>query len=61
MDVAISPPQSPRWGWFMKSTNRALPQLAELVIVAIFGRLIGLTQPFVFQALVDKVLPMSKP
>ncbi|MCP4071057.1 MAG: peptidase domain-containing ABC transporter [Hyphomicrobiales bacterium] len=46
--------------WFLKSTSRYTYLIVELIIIAIVIRLLGLVQPFVFQALIDRVLPFQR-
>ncbi|PYE86459.1 ABC transporter transmembrane protein [Phyllobacterium leguminum] len=46
--------------WFTKSTFRYTPYLVELAVIAIVLRLLGLVQPFVFQAIIDRVLPFQR-
>jgi ATP-binding cassette, subfamily B, bacterial HlyB/CyaB len=47
-------------GWFTRSTFRFTPLLFELLVIAIVLRLIGLVEPFVFQTLIDRVLPFQR-
>jgi ATP-binding cassette, subfamily B, bacterial HlyB/CyaB len=46
--------------WFTQSTFRFTPLLIELLAVAVVVRLIGLVEPFVFQTLIDRVLPFQR-
>ncbi|OCO98234.1 ABC transporter [Ensifer sp. LC13] len=46
--------------WFTQSTFRYTPFIAELMVVAVVIRLLGLVQPFVFQAIIDRVLPFQR-
>jgi subfamily B ATP-binding cassette protein HlyB/CyaB len=46
--------------WFTKSTLKFTPFIIELMVIAIVIRLIGLVQPFVFQTLIDRVLPFQR-
>ena len=46
--------------WFTRSTRRYIHLIFELVVIAIVIRLIGLVQPFVFQTLIDRVLPFQR-
>ena len=48
------------FSWFARSFTGAYGSIIELLILSIVIRLIGLIQPFVFQALVDKVLPFHR-
>jgi ATP-binding cassette, subfamily B, bacterial HlyB/CyaB len=46
--------------WFTKSTLRFTPLILELMVIATVIRLIGLIEPFVFQTLIDRVLPFQR-
>ncbi|WP_164838067.1 peptidase domain-containing ABC transporter [Sinorhizobium meliloti] len=46
--------------WFTRTTFFYTPLMIELMIVAIVMRLLGLVQPFVFQAVIDRVLPLQR-
>lgn len=46
--------------WFTRTTFFYTPLMIELMIVAIVMRLLGLVQPFVFQAVIDRVLPFQR-
>jgi ATP-binding cassette, subfamily B, bacterial HlyB/CyaB len=46
--------------WFTRSTFRFTPLLIELLAIAVVVRLIGLVEPFVFQTLIDRVLPFQR-
>ncbi len=46
--------------WFTKSTFKFTPLLLELTIIAIVVRLIGMIQSFVFQTLIDRVIPFQR-
>lgn len=46
--------------WFTQSTFKYTPYLIELAIIAVVLRLLGLVQPFVFQAIIDRVLPFQR-
>ncbi|WP_375154778.1 peptidase domain-containing ABC transporter [Ensifer sp. ENS05] len=46
--------------WFTQSTFRYTPLIVELMVVAVVIRLLGLVQPFVFQAIIDRVLPFQR-
>ncbi|SDA87760.1 hypothetical protein SAMN03159448_04020 [Sinorhizobium sp. NFACC03] len=46
--------------WFTKSTLKYTPLLAETMVIAIVLRLLGLVEPFVFQAIIDRVLPFHR-
>ncbi|MBF2761611.1 MAG: peptidase domain-containing ABC transporter [Ectothiorhodospiraceae bacterium AqS1] len=46
--------------WFITTLRRYVPLYAELFVVAIFLRLIGLLEPFIFQVIIDRVLPFQR-
>lgn len=46
--------------WFTQSTSRYTPLILELVAITIVLRLLGLVQPFAFQAIIDRVLPFQR-
>jgi ATP-binding cassette, subfamily B, bacterial HlyB/CyaB len=46
--------------WFTKSTFRYTPLVAEIMVLAVVLRLLGLVQPFLFQTLIDRVLPFQR-
>lgn len=46
--------------WFTRSTFRYTPAVLELMVIAIVLRLMGLIQPFVFQTIIDRVLPFQR-
>ncbi|SDA68921.1 ATP-binding cassette, subfamily B, HlyB/CyaB [Sinorhizobium sp. NFACC03] len=46
--------------WFTKSTLRYTPLIAETMVIAIVLRLLGLVEPFVFQTIIDRVLPFQR-
>ncbi len=46
--------------WFTQSTQKYTPLIIEIMVVAIVLRLLGLVQPFVFQAIIDRVLPFQR-
>ena len=48
------------WAWFIPSPVKYVRLLLELIGIAIVIRIIGLIQPFVFQALIDRVLPLQQ-
>lgn len=45
--------------WFTQSTSKYSPLIFELVVITIVLRLLGLLQPFAFQAIIDRVLPFQ--
>jgi ATP-binding cassette, subfamily B, bacterial HlyB/CyaB len=46
--------------WFTSTTISFMPIMAELMVIACVVRLIGLIEPFVFQTLIDRVLPFQR-
>jgi subfamily B ATP-binding cassette protein HlyB/CyaB len=46
--------------WFGKTLWKFTPQYAELVFLAICLRLIGLVEPFIFQVIIDRILPFQR-
>ena len=46
--------------WFGKSLWKYTPLYVELVFLAICLRLIGLVEPFVFQVIIDRILPFQR-
>ena len=46
--------------WIVQSARAVTPQLVELVVLASISRGVGIVQPLVFQALVDKVFPFHR-
>ncbi|PKA44152.1 hypothetical protein N2599_20145 [Rhizobium sullae] len=46
--------------WFTQSTLRFTPLILELMLAAVVIRLLGLVEPFVFQAIIDRVLPFQR-
>lgn len=46
--------------WFTQSSSRYAPMILELMAAAIVIRLLGLVEPFVFQAIIDRVLPFQR-
>jgi subfamily B ATP-binding cassette protein HlyB/CyaB len=46
--------------WFTQSTQKYTPLIIEIMVVAIVLRLLGLVQPFVFQTIIDRVLPFQR-
>jgi ATP-binding cassette, subfamily B, bacterial HlyB/CyaB len=46
--------------WFGKTLWKYTPLYIELVFLAIFLRLIGLVEPFVFQVIIDRILPFQR-
>ena len=46
--------------WFGKTLWKFTPIFAELIFVAFCMRLLGLVEPFVFQTLIDRILPFQR-
>lgn len=46
--------------WFTKSLWKYTPLYIELVFLAICLRLIGLVEPFIFQVIIDRILPFQR-
>lgn len=46
--------------WFFVSLRRLIPYYIELICLAFFIRLLGTLEPFIYQALVDRVLPFQR-
>lgn len=46
--------------WFGETLWKHTPLYAELIVLAICLRLIGLVEPFIFQVIIDKVLPFQR-
>jgi subfamily B ATP-binding cassette protein HlyB/CyaB len=46
--------------WFTKTLWKYTPPYVELVFIAICLRLIGLVEPFIFQVIIDRILPFQR-
>ena len=46
--------------WFARSLWKYTPLYVELVFLAICLRLIGLVEPFIFQVIIDRILPFQR-
>ncbi|MBB5724015.1 subfamily B ATP-binding cassette protein HlyB/CyaB [Loktanella ponticola] len=46
--------------WFTQSLRKYAPLYIELVFLAICLRLIGLVEPFIFQVIIDRILPFQR-
>lgn len=46
--------------WFTKTLWKYTPLYVELVFIAICLRLIGLVEPFIFQVIIDRILPFQR-
>lgn len=48
------------FSWFTQTTGRYTGHIAEIAVISVVLRLLGLVQPFVFQALIDRILPYQR-
>ncbi|GIT91573.1 ABC transporter [Jannaschia pagri] len=48
------------FSWFGKTLWKFTPLYAELVFLAICLRLLGLVEPFIFQVIIDRILPFQR-
>lgn len=48
------------FSWFTNITSKYSNHIFELTVIAIVLRLLGLVQPFVFQALIDRIIPFQR-
>ena len=48
------------FSWFTVTLRKYIPYYVELVFLAICLRLIGLVEPFIFQVLIDRILPFQR-
>lgn len=46
--------------WFGKTLWKFTPLYIELIFIAICLRLIGLVEPFIFQVIIDRILPFER-
>lgn len=46
--------------WFTRSLWKYTPLYIELIFLAICLRLIGLVDPFIFQVIIDRILPFQR-
>ena len=46
--------------WFMLTLRKYIPCVLELTFIAFCARLIGLVEPFVFQVIIDRILPFQR-
>ena len=46
--------------WFGKTLWKFTPLYIELLFLAICLRLIGLVEPFIFQVIIDRILPFQR-
>ncbi len=53
-------PQMVPLSWFGKTLWRFTPLYVELVFLAICIRLLGLVEPFIFQVIIDRILPFER-
>ncbi|WP_317992976.1 hypothetical protein [Bartonella gliris] len=55
-----SPEKLVSFSWFTKTTKKYIHYVIELSLVAIVLRLLGLVNPFIFQAIIDRILPFQR-
>ncbi|WP_375630865.1 MULTISPECIES: hypothetical protein [unclassified Bartonella] len=55
-----SPENLVSFSWFTKTTKKYIHYVIELSLVAIVLRLLGLVNPFIFQAIIDRILPFQR-
>lgn len=48
------------FSWFTSTTKKYIYYVIELSCVAIVLRLLGLVNPFIFQAIIDRILPFQR-
>jgi subfamily B ATP-binding cassette protein HlyB/CyaB len=48
------------FSWFSKTLRKYIPFYVELVFLAICLRLIALVEPFIFQVIIDRILPFQR-
>ncbi len=46
--------------WFTKPLYKYTPIYAELLVIAICVRLLGLVGPFISQAIIDRIIPFRR-
>lgn len=46
--------------WFTKTLARFIPLYVEVILLAIIIRILALVEPFIFQVLIDRVLPFQR-
>lgn len=57
---AVEQPQMVPLSWFGKTLWKFTPLYVELVFLAICIRLLGLVEPFIFQVIIDRILPFER-
>ncbi|WP_246787154.1 hypothetical protein [Bartonella taylorii] len=55
-----SPEKLVSFSWFTETTKKYIYYVIELSLVAIVLRLLGLVNPFIFQAIIDRILPFQR-
>ncbi|USP00715.1 hypothetical protein LBE40_05295 [Bartonella taylorii] len=55
--MSNSPEKLVSFSWFTQTTKKYIHYVIELCFVAIVLRLLGLVNPFIFQAIIDRILP----
>ncbi|WP_406604432.1 ABC transporter transmembrane domain-containing protein [Bartonella gliris] len=55
-----SPEKLVSFSWFTKTTKKYIHYVIELSLVAIVLRLLGLVNPFIFQVIIDRILPFQR-
>ncbi|WP_375695446.1 ABC transporter transmembrane domain-containing protein [Bartonella sp. AC66GZZY] len=48
------------FSWFTRTTKKYIYYVIELSCVAVVLRLLGLVNPFIFQAIIDRILPFQR-
>ncbi|WP_273757306.1 hypothetical protein [Bartonella sp. MM73XJBT] len=48
------------FSWFTRTTKKYIYYVIELRCVAVVLRLLGLVNPFIFQAIIDRTLPFQR-
>lgn len=48
------------FSWFTSTTKKYIYYVLELICIAIVLRLLGLVNPFIFQAIIDRILPFQR-
>lgn len=49
-----------RFSWFTVTLKKFVPFYVELVFLAVCLRLLGLVEPFIFQVIIDRILPFQR-
>ena len=48
------------FSWFGKTLRKFIPIYAELTVIAVVLKLIGIVEPFIFQVIIDRILPFQR-